>query len=344
MPLFSSRPSVVTAFRGRKVAWERCVYNAGAVRIDGLTYVVYRALGEDGVSRLGLWTSMDGLIGLKRPAFPIFAPEKKWEMPVDAEGRRAAHRAQFGTVREVGGCEDPRLVHIGNYLYMTYTAHADIPRLAMARILVEDFVRAAGIARGYQDWAPLWERLGVVYAATENKNGYLLPEKFGGRFVLYHRISPDIQVAEFGRIKFPTWEMGTALLKPRPEMWDAEKIGGGAPALRTELGWVHFYHGVSAGERGPVYSLGLFVTSLDDPFTVVGRSSGPVLSPEQPCEREGWVNDVVFTCGAVPAARDSRETMTADDRVIIYYGAADEVVCAASGVLGELVDEFSAFT
>lgn len=320
------------------MAWERCVYNAGAVRLDGVIYVLYRALGEDGVSRLGLWTSRDGVIGLKRPPFPVFGPEERWEMPADSEGRRAAHREQFGQIREIGGTEDPRLVHIGEHLYMTYTAYADIPRLAMARIRVDDFVHASRAAKGYQDWASLWERLGVVYAAEEDKDAYLLPEKFDGRWILYHRIPPDIQVVEFGQLKFPMWERGTTLLAPRPGKWDADKIGGGASALRTELGWVHLYHGVATIAGRDVYRLGVFVTPLDDPFTVVSRSNRPILSPELAWEKEGWVNDVVFTCGAVPASKDSRATLTADDEVIVYYGGADEVMCAAAGRLGDLVE------
>ena len=109
-PLFRPRREALHSTGEATVRWEQCVYNAAALSLDGTIYVVYRALGYDGVSRLGIWTSRDGVTELLRPAFPVFGPTEPYEMPADPEGRRREHRARFNMVREIGGTEDPRLV------------------------------------------------------------------------------------------------------------------------------------------------------------------------------------------------------------------------------------------
>lgn len=73
LPLFNARPEVTFPSAWGEVAWERCVYNAGAIRIDGVTYVLYRSLGEDGFSRLGLWVTY-------RSPKPILVPEEECEL------------------------------------------------------------------------------------------------------------------------------------------------------------------------------------------------------------------------------------------------------------------------
>jgi len=240
-------------------------------------------------------------------------------------------------VREIGGTEDPRLVPMGEHLYMTYTAYADIPRLAMARIRRDDFLRAAHGAESAAAWEPLWEKMGVVFREYEDKDGYLLPEPVAGRWVLFHRVPPDIQVVMLDELRFPLSGVGRTILRPRPGRWDAERIGGGAPALRTDAGWLHIYHGVGLVRGRRTYMLGAFLTAPDDPGRVLGRSGQPVLRPDETCELQGWVPHVVFTCGAVPLDKESTETLGADDEVLIYYGGADEVMCAARGRVGDLL-------
>jgi len=314
-----------------------CVYNAAALRLNKVAYVLYRALGRDGVSRLGLWTSLDGVTEATRPDFPVFAPEADYEMPRDLAARIADHKRRFGMVREVGGTEDARLIPVGDMLYMTYTAYGEIPGLAVARIRIDDFLRAADSATGYSDWVPLWERLGMVFENEADKDAYLLPEQVEGKWCLYHRFHPDIQVIRLSDLKFPLTDPGDTLITPRPDMWDSGKIGGGAAVLKTELGWLHVYHGVGTRHGRRAYMLGAFMTPLADPGRVIYRSPEPILVPEHDCELNGWVSDVVFTCGVIPFGKDSTETLSLDDEIIVYYGGADEVMCAARGRVGDLV-------
>jgi len=336
LPLFSARPQCTFSYDGRDVEWERCVYNAAALRLDGMVYVLYRSLGEDGVSRLGLWWSEDGVTQAGRLDFPVFGPEVGYEMPPAPEARRAEQIREHGMVREVGGTEDPRLIPVGDQLYMFYTAYGDIGRLTVARIPIREFLRGVRECRSYEDWQPLWERMGMVYESEMDKDGYLLPVQVRGKWILFHRFHPDIQVVELDELRFPIQDPGKILLGPRPGMWDEEKIGGGAPPMRTELGWVHIYHGVGSRNGRRTYVLGSFVTPLDDPFRVIRRSTLPIMVPEEKCELEGWVPDVVFTCGVVPVGKDSRELLSAEDDILVYYGGADEVMCVAIGKVGEI--------
>ena len=97
------------------------------------------------------------------------------------------------------------------------------------------------------------------------------------------------------------------------------------PAARTHDGWLAIYHGVS---RAPFrYSLGALLLDGADPARVLARSREPILRPEAPYEREGFLGGVVFTCGA----------LVEGDRVRVYYGAADGVTAVADLSLGDVL-------
>ena len=99
--------------------------------------------------------------------------------------------------------------------------------------------------------------------------------------------------------------------------------------IRTEAGWLHLAHGVRNTAAGLRYVLYVFVSDLDEPWRVVGRSRKYVLAPRLPYERVGDVPNVVFPTAALV----DHEA----DRVSIYYGGADTVVCLAHAHLSELL-------
>lgn len=336
-PLFEARRNLTWTASGKPVRWEQLVYNAAAVRFQGTTYVLYRALGDDGVSRLGLWWSKDGITQSGRLDHPVFAPEIPYEMPPDPDSRRTEQLDKFGMIREVGGVEDPRLVLVDGTLYMTYTAYSDIPRLAMAHMEADRFCAMAQNENGYSLWKSQWKRIGVVFAGYEDKNGYLLPEKHKDQWCLYHRIAPNIQLVCFDQLLFPVENTGATVMRPRAGGWDSTKIGGGAPPLKTEAGWLHVYHGVQTIAGKPRYCLGVYLTPLHDPYAVIYRSDSPLLWPQRACEEQGWVPNVVFTCGVVPATKDTNSTLSLGDKVMVYYGGADEVMCCAVATVGQLL-------
>ncbi|HHV16201.1 MAG TPA: glycosidase [Gelria sp.] len=292
-------------------AWEsRYVLNAAAIRIDGLVYILYRAFGDDEISRIGLAIS-DGYKIIERLPEPVFSPADE---------------------KEEKGCEDPRVVIIGDELYMLYTAYNGvIAQIAAASISIDDFLN-----RRFDRW----QRKGLAFQDIWDKDAIIFPEKINGRYVIYHRIEPSIWVSHLDKLEFPApKEQHTVILGPRSgRMWDSLKIGAGTQPLKTKYGWLMIYHGV---DRNRVYRLGVMLVDLNNPERVLYRSPNPVLSPETEIEigipGEHWIPNVVFTCGAVPA--EDKEILDEDDEIIVYYGAADTYLCAASGTVGDLIPE-----
>lgn len=291
--------------------WEsRYVLNAATVRIRGKVYILYRAFGEDEISRIGLAVS-DGYHILERLDTPVFAPANENE-------RR--------------GCEDPRVVIIDGELIMLYTAYdGQVAQIAAASIPVEDFVN-------YR--FEKWKRIGLAFNGIWDKDAILFPERINGKYVIYHRIEPSVWVSYLDKLAFPAPKENHAIIfGPRSGyMWDSLKIGAGTQPIKTEFGWLMIYHGV---DRKLVYRLGVILVDYQNPERLLYRSPNPILSPEAQCElgSEGtcWVPNVVFTCGAVPA--EDKETLGADDELLVYYGAADTYVCLASAKVGDLIPE-----
>ena len=291
--------------------WEsKYVLNAAAIKIQDLVYILYRAFGDDEISRIGLAIS-DGYRILERIPEPIFGPEDESEKK---------------------GCEDPRIVIIDDELYMLYTAYnGTIAQIAAASISIDDFLN-----RRFDRW----ERKGLAFQDIWDKDAIIFPEKIDGRYVIYHRIEPSIWVSYLDKLEFPApKEQHSVILGPRlGRMWDSLKIGAGTQPIKTEYGWLMIYHGV---DRNRVYRLGVILVDLNNPERVLYRSPNPVLSPETEYEigmpGEHWVPNVVFTCGAVP--KEEKEVLEAEDEIIVYYGAADAYLCAATGKIGDLIPE-----
>ncbi len=173
-----------------------------------------------------------------------------------------------------------------------------------------------------------------------NKDAALYPEKFNGKYVLYHRIDPAMWVSYLDNLDTPWPRVGQkTFVAPRPGMmWDGLKVGAGAQPIKTKHGWLNIYHGVDYDKW---YRLGVLMMDLDNPAKVIYRSPNPVLSPESDFEvgevsdSDFWVPHVVFTCGAVPAT--DKDTLDIDDEIFVYYGAADTSIGVAKATIGQLV-------
>lgn len=360
-PLFKARPNVYIEVNNKKIQWEKLVYNAGAIRLEGKIYIFYRALGEDGFSRIGLWWSKDGYKEEGRLDYPIFGPEEEYEIPKRLEKRKEWQLKNLGMIRELGGTEDPRISLIEDNLYMTYTSYGDLVQLSLARIKVKDFLRGVKEFKSYEEWKSLWERNGPIFKGLDDKDAVLFPvyerveEKIEGtpfykgnfinlfpellnnKIALIHRVPPDMQILFTNEIPYKGPTVGKTFLMPRPGYWDSEKIGAGAPPLKTKFGWLHIYHGVGRWKGKRTYALGVVLTPFDDPTKIIYRSPEPILEPEEYYEIEGWVPDVVFTCGVVPKFKDSTEILEETDEILVYYGGADEVMALAEGKIGDLI-------
>ncbi|HSC73240.1 MAG TPA: glycoside hydrolase family 130 protein [Gaiellaceae bacterium] len=167
-----------------------------------------------------------------------------------------------------------------------------------------------------------------------NRNGVLFPRTVNGRYALLSRPS-DGGHTPFGDIFYSEspdlvhWGRHRHVLAPVPLTWQATKVGAGPAPIETEQGWLLLYHGVLTSCNGFVYSLGAALLDADEPWHVIARGREYLLAPERDYERIGDVPNVVFPSAAL-VDRDA-------DRVSIYYGAADTVVCLAHAQLSELV-------
>ncbi len=269
--------------------WEnKFVFNCGVLYDKGLFHMLYRAQGQDMVSRLGYAVSVDG-VNFFRFDKPVFTPQSRLELY---------------------GVEDPRITKIDGEYYILYTAYSPVGvRISMAS--TKDFI--------------VWKRYGVVIPDIDNKDAALFPEKINGKYVMLHRIPPDIWLAFSDDLLH--WTDFVSIAKPRQGYWDNLKIGAGAPPIKTPYGWLLLYHGVEEAPR-PVYRLGFMLLDLNDPRKVLKRSEEPILEPEEDWELFGGVPTVVFSDAMVEYK----------DQFYIYYGAADNHVALATIDVEEVME------
>lgn len=280
-----------------KNGWEnRAVFNPAVVEWQGNWHLIYRAQGEDGISRLGMARlNTPTEVGEKKPE-PVFGPDPDSEY-------------------EVMGVEDPRISKIGKSYYMMYMAASKYPTLVKAPMHPREAEWRVRVSLAKTADFESWSRYGMVISHIDSKDATLFPEKIENNFCLLHRVMPQVRIAiaPDGR----NYKERGPVFGPREGMWDEGWVGVGAPPMKCLYGWVLFYHGA---DRKKVYRLGIALLDLDDPSLVVARTAGPVLEPIEAYEKEGRVKNVVFTCGA----------MEDTDKYWIYYGGADTVIGVAS--------------
>jgi beta-1,4-mannooligosaccharide/beta-1,4-mannosyl-N-acetylglucosamine phosphorylase len=167
-----------------------------------------------------------------------------------------------------------------------------------------------------------------------NRNGVLFPRRVGGAYAMLNRPS-DNGHTPFGDVFYSEspdlvhWGRHRHVMSTVPWSWQSTKIGPGPTPIETAEGWLVLYHGVLTSCNGFVYSMGAALLDLDEPWRVVARGARYLLAPHELYEQVGDVPNVVFPCAALVDA--------AADRVTVYYGAADTVVCLAHAYLSELL-------
>jgi beta-1,4-mannooligosaccharide/beta-1,4-mannosyl-N-acetylglucosamine phosphorylase len=167
-----------------------------------------------------------------------------------------------------------------------------------------------------------------------NRNGVLFPRRVGGAYAMLSRPS-DNGHTPFGDIFYSEspdlvhWGRHRHVMAPLRWTWQSTKVGAGPTPIETADGWLLLYHGVLTSCNGFVYSMGAALLDLDEPWKVIARGHDFLLSPQVSYEQAGDVQNVVFPCAALVDA--------AADRLTIYYGAADTVVCLAHAHLSEIL-------
>ena len=202
------------------------------------------------------------------------------------------------------GIEDCRVTEIDGTFYLTYTE-----------------VSRHGVGVGLMhttDWHQM-TRHGMILP-PHNKDCALFPERINGKYYCLHRPSGIDIGGNFIWIAnsedLTHWGEHQCILTTRPGLWDSARVGAGASPIRTEAGWLVIYHGANTKHR---YCLGACLLDLDNPTRVLVRAEEPVMEPIADYEQKGFFGNVVFTNGHVVDG----------DRLTIYYGASDTVICAA---------------
>jgi predicted GH43/DUF377 family glycosyl hydrolase len=302
--------------------WEtKQVFNAAAVYHEGKVHLFYRAIGDNDTSVLGYAESRDGLTVDKRYKKPVFVPKEKFEHPNYGMPIKTSPFASGGG--GYGGIEDPRITKIDDKFYLTYVAYngKTEPRVALSFITVKDFEN-----KKWKNWSKpvIISPPGVV-----DKNACVLSEKIDGKYVVFHRIFPDILIDFVDDLNFDgksIWLKGEYKIHPRRDFWDSKKVGIGPPPIKTKDGWLAIYQAVGFDEG--VYKVGAMLLDLKDPTKVLYRSSHPILEPRVEYENSGFKPGVVYPCGAV----------VMDGKLIVYYGASDTFIAAAMADLNEFLD------
>ena len=200
------------------------------------------------------------------------------------------------TDSQSNGIEDARFVEFDDSgrktFYATYTAYSG---KAIRSELLEttDFIS--------------FRMSSLRGAGTQNKGMALFPRKLDGKYAMIGRTDNENLYLIYSDDLF-SWDGGLAILKPQFP-WEFVQIGNCGSPIELDNGWLLLTHGV-----GPVrkYSIGAVLLDKGDPSKVLARSREPLVRPD-PSEREGYVPNVVYTCGAI------RHT----DQIILPYAVSD---------------------
>jgi predicted GH43/DUF377 family glycosyl hydrolase len=225
----------------------------------------------------------------------------------------AGYKPIFGEGKfESFGIEDCRVSKISETYYLTYTA-----------------VSPYGVGVGMittQDWKS-FERKGLILS-PHNKDCALFEEQINGRYFALHRPSSPVLGGNYIWIaESPDlihWGNHKCIATSRPCMWDSARVGAGAAPIKTTEGWLEIYHGADENHR---YCLGALLLDLNDPSKVLARSQQPLVEPTAPYELTGFFGNVIFTNGHIVDG----------DKIRMYYGASDEVICGADLSIQEIL-------
>ncbi|MFZ2188704.1 MAG: hypothetical protein WAV73_04040 [Candidatus Moraniibacteriota bacterium] len=299
-------------------AWEsRETFNPAAVYLKGKVHLLYRALGEKGISVLGYAASEDGINIDERLKKPVYAPMQPFEY---GGTKKANHCYPYSSGGSWSGCEDPRLSVIGRRIYMTYVAFNGScpPGVALTSISVKDFLA--------KNWN--WKIPKLISKPGEiQKNWVVFPEKINGKFAILHSISPSVSIDYFDslddkKITIESYHNN----KSDDTRWDNILRGVGSPPIKTDYGWLVFYHAMDRRDPNR-YKVGAMILDYQNPEKILHRSSQPILEPVEKYENEGSKSGVVYVCGSI----------VKDEKIYVYYGGADRFTCVATASVQEFL-------
>ncbi len=216
---------------------------------------------------------------------------------------------------ESRGMEDARFTRFTDadgqvIYYATYTAY-DGARIQPHLLETRDF-RSFSVSQ-------------LVGGAARDKGMALFPRRVNGRFLALTRWDrEDNGIAESGDGR--TWSDGLTVQTPE-QPWELIQLGNCGPPIETDRGWLVLTHGV-----GPMrtYGIGAVLLDLNDPARIIGQLTEPLLTPGEE-ERNGYVPNVVYSCGA----------MVHNGALLLAYGSSDASIRFAVIELAALLDRLT---
>ena len=208
------------------------------------------------------------------------------------------------------GVEDPRVTPLDGRFYMTYTAYGEnsyYPMIAASDNLIT------------------WEDVGPLEKAR-NKDHILFPEKINGRYAMLSRIDGWNNYIMYSD-NINVWDNPVKIQSP-VYPWELVQIGNCGSPIETDEGWLVITHAV-----GPMrtYSIGASLLDLENPEREIGRLREPLLMPSSE-EREGYVPNVVYSCGSI----------IHNGELILPYGLSDHSSGFATVKLDLLLEKLKA--
>lgn len=293
-----------------------CIFNAGVTKYQGKYVMAFRndyrydGIGAFGKCVIGLAFSQDGM---------------HWEVQ-----EKPFIKVEDMKDPEITRIYDPRLTVIEDRCYLCFAV--DTRHGLRGGIAVTDDFQTIEI---------------LSMTVPDNRNMVLFPEKIDGKYVRLERPFPvysrggkdrfDIWISKSPDLKY--WGESELLMGVEDVPFANDKIGPGAPPVRTEQGWLMLFHTVdldrTRGKNGweecwqKRYCAGVALLDLKDPTRIIGMSREPLIAPETEYEvEEGFRTNVIFPGGVV---------LEEDGTVKIYYGASDTVECLATAKLKDLL-------
>lgn len=319
-----------------KYAWRMAAtFNPAAILENDTFYLFERAAGSlrPFYCSIGLMQSKDGFNFVHKINTPLLTPEA------------------LGYPH--GSLQDPRIVKIEGRFYLSFALRPyayncfptgvgvpeyltpDYPELKVDKDPGANTTRS-GIA--ISDDLIHFDFLGFTAPpCMDDRDNILFPEKIDGRFALLRR--PLEYVGEhYGTPKpgiwlsyskdLSTWTEPRLIAKPE-NVWENKKIGGSAPPVKTEKGWLMLYHGV---DDYSVYRVGAMLLDISHPEKIIGRTRQFIMEPENYYERIGMViPNVIFPTGNI----------VKDGLLYIYYGCGDTSISVGVVPLVTLLDHLT---
>lgn len=288
-----------------------------------------RAVGEGHISsvafREGIITDRNELTLAPEPPFATAADAREEEEDQIPEGPVTVFRHRDSTLSgtvifpitkaQSNGLEDLRICHFthddGEVEWIgTYTAYNGSQ-------IQSELMRT-------KDWRS-FDLVPMAGSAARNKGMALFPRKIGGKYMMLGRQDGE-NIFIHTSDTLTDWEGGELLMKPEYP-WELVQMGNCGPPIEIDQGWLVLTHGVGAMRK---YSIGAALLDKDDPSKVIARSKEPLLAAADQ-DREGYVPNVVYTCGAIRHG----------DKLFIPYGVADSSVAFAFVPIQSILDQMA---